>query len=133
MKHWTEDDFLRWLYTTEPGDGHLGACADCRARAERMIETRKSVTADPEVSWEFLASQRRSIYARLGQVKHSFGMRWAVAGASLLSILALSLALIRPWTANNSALYTAADEKLFSDLASIEQSNEPRAIRPIHN
>ena len=133
MKHWTENDLLHWLYTAEGDAAHLDECSDCRARAQQMIEIRKTTTADPEVSWDFLAAQRRSIYARLGRSGRSFAMRWAMAGASLLGIAALSLALLRPWTTESPALYNSADEKLFSDLASIEQSSEPRAIRPIHN
>ena len=44
----------------------------------------------------------------------------------------LSLTALHPWN-TRTAVITSSDEKLFSDLASIEQSNEPRAIRPIHN
>lgn len=133
MKHWTEDDYLSWLYTGEANVRHLDECADCRAHAERMRITYRRATAAREVSWEFLAAQRRSLYRRLGLVNDRFwGARWAVAAASLLCILVLSVALMRPW-GGNSALYTSADEKLFSDLAAIEQTNEPRAIRPIHN
>ena len=136
MKHWTEDDFLHWLYAgSGPAapvqDGHLEECQECRARAGRMIEARRQATAGPEVSTEFLAAQRRSIYGRLGS--RSVTGRWAVAVASLLCILALSVSMLHPWATGNTALYTSSDEKLFSDLASIEQSSEPRAIRPIHN
>lgn len=133
MKHWTEDDFLSWRYAGDADTQHLEECAECRARAKEMVETHRRATVIPEVSWEFLAAQRRSIYRRLGAPDHhSTVMRWSVAGASLLSVVVLSLALMRPWTSNHSALYTSADEKLFSDLVLIEQSSEPRAIRPIH-
>lgn len=133
MKHWTEDDFLSWRYAGDPDAGHLDECAECRARAEQMVETHRRAIAAPDLSWEFLAAQRRGIYRRLGLANEpAASTRWAVAVVSLVCILALSVALMRPWT-GNSPLYTSADEKLFSDLASIEQSNEPRAIRPIHN
>ena len=132
MKHWTEDDFLHWLYAESgPTAPHLEECQECRARAERMTETRRQATAAPEVSSEFLAAQRRSIYSRLGS--RSMAGRWAVAVASLLCIVALSLSMLHPWATGNTALYSSSDEKLFSDLASIDQSSEPRAIRPIHN
>jgi predicted anti-sigma-YlaC factor YlaD len=133
MKHWTEDDFLSWLYTGEADARHLDECATCRARAQQMTGTRERATAAPEISWEFLAAQRRSIYRKLGLVNEpAVPVRWAVAAVSLVCILALSVALMRPWT-GNTPLYTSADEKLFSDLAAIEQSSEPRAIRPIHH
>lgn len=134
MKHWTEADFLDWLYAGRADDaGHLDECTACRERAAEMIETRRRAVAEREVLWEFLAAQRRAIYRRLGDSgQHSFAMRWAVAAVSLLGIVVLSLTLMHPRT-GNSTLYTSADEKLFSDLVSIEQSNEPRAIRPMHH
>lgn len=132
MKHWTEDEFLRWLYAGEGDAIHLDDCDECRARAARMSEVRRTATAAPEISWEFLAAQRRSIYQRLEQ-GGGMAKRWTVALASLVCIVALSLTLLRPWAGQDSALYTSSDAKLFSDLASIEQTSEPRAIKPIHD
>jgi predicted anti-sigma-YlaC factor YlaD len=132
MKHWTQDEFLNWIYAGEGDAKHLEECHDCRAQADQMSETRRTAIATPEVSWEFLAAQRRSIYQRLEKGSGMAG-RWSVAFASLICIVALSLTLMRPWAGSDRALYTSSDAKLFSDLASIEQSSEPRAIRAIHN
>ena len=143
MKHWTEDEFLHWLYagsdpSAAPNEAvHLNECEQCRSRAEQMAATRRQSATAPDISWDFLAAQRRSIYRRLGVESGSLGSRsiarrWAVAMASLVCIVALSLTVLHPWS-RSTALYTSSDEKLFSDLASIEQSPEPRAIRPIHN
>lgn len=142
MKHWTEDDFLHWLYAgSDPHApmeaGHLKECEQCRSRVEQMTETRRRATTPPEISWDFLAAQRRSIYRRLGLESGSLGSRslfrrWTVAMASLVCIVAISLTMLHHWTGTPD-LYTSSDAKLFSDLASIEQSSEPRAIRPIHN
>lgn len=143
MKHWTEDEFLHWLYADSDLSAalneavHLNECEQCRTRAEQMAATRRQSATAPEVSWDFLAAQRRSIYSRLGLEagflgSRSIARRWAVAVASLVCILALSLTMLHTW-AGKPDLYTSSDEKLFSDLASIEQSSEPRAIRPIHN
>ena len=135
MKHWTEDDFLHWLYVgsgpTGNQAGHLDECQECSARAERMTAARRQAAIPPEVSSDFLAAQRRNIYGRLDS--HSMLGHWGVAVASLLCIVGLSVSMLHPWAAGKTALYTSSDEKLFSDLASIEQSSEPRAIRPIHN
>ncbi|MDQ6758677.1 MAG: hypothetical protein M3Z32_02280 [Acidobacteriota bacterium] len=141
MKHWTEDDFLRWLYApdieTGRDDAHLSECESCRTRTEQMIATRREAAARPEISRDFLAAQRRSIYSRLGGESgvrggRTFGRRWAVAMATLICTVGLSLAALHAWK-TETAVVTSSDEKLFADLASIEQSNEPRAIRPIHN
>ena len=103
MMHWTEDDFINWRYAGDADGRHLDECAECRARAEQMVETHQRATATPELCWEFLARQRRNIYRRLGAAgHHSMVVRWAIAGVSLLSFVVLSLALMQPWTSNNS-------------------------------
>ena len=134
MKHWTETEFLRWLYTGDGDAGHLDVCPACRNRAQAMIQRRRITTTPPEISWEVLAAQRRSIYRRLGSAPMQWvPRRWAVALASFLCVAALSLAVIRSWTGDDAPLYTSSDAKLFSDLVSIDQSEEPKAIQPIRN
>jgi hypothetical protein len=142
MKHWTEDDFLRWLYAGSDRSapmqgGHLNDCPECRFRADRMLEARRDAIKVPELSPDFLTAQRRKVYRRLGVESGWLGNRsragrWALAMLSFACILVFSLTSLHPWTAKN-AVYSSSDEKLFSDLVSIEQSSEPRAIRPIHS
>ncbi len=141
MKHWTDDDFLHWLYApdSEPrrDPGHLKECESCQARTEQMIATRREAVKPPALSGDFLAAQRRNIYSRLGGKAgagdgRTFARRWAIAMGSLICTVGLSLTALHPWN-TGTAVVTSSDEKLFSDLASIEQGNEPRAIRPLHN
>ncbi len=141
MKHWTEDDFLHWLYAPdiEPRRdlGHLKECESCRARTEQMLAIRREAVTPPALSRDFLAAQRRSIYSRLGGETgadggRTFARRWAIALGTLICTVGLILTALHPRN-TETAVVTRSDEKLFSDLASIEQSNEPRAIRPIHN
>jgi len=133
MIHWTEDDFKNWLYGLKDDDGHLGACDECRAESERIAAVRRRVSADPEVSPDFLSAQRRAIYGRLTEPRqHRAVMRWAVSLATVIVLAGLSIAYLRPNRAPQP-IYTYADEQLFSDLAQIEQTSEPRAIQPMHN
>ena len=133
MKHWTEDDFTSWLYGLKVDDNHLIECAECRAQSQRIAAVRRQATADPEVSSDFLAAQRRAIYERLDQPhRHNAAMRWAVSLATVIVLLGLSVAYLRP-NRSPQPIYTHADEQLFSDLSQIEQTSEPRAIQPMHN
>lgn len=127
MKHWTEKDFTEWMYGLKEEDTHVASCTECRGEIERLkLERGRTITL-PEVSHEFLAAQRRNIYQRLGGPMHSWHpMRWGVSAAALL-ILTLSVTL-HTWKSTPAI----SDEQLFSDLANIEQSNEPKAIAPIH-
>ena len=105
MKNTNHDDFEKWL----------------RGRFESLPE--------PEVSSEFLAAQRRSIYRRLDLPRRNWmPMRWAFSLALLLMMVAGGLTFER----RHRTAPAISDEQLFSDLSALEQSNEPKAIQPMH-
>jgi len=85
---------------------------------------------EPEVSPEFLAQQRRSIYQRLHSRPRSWisTRSWALSLAMLFLMLAGGLTLERRY----KTAPPISDEQLFSDLSAMEQDNEPKAIQPIH-
>lgn len=142
--HLSNDELLDRLYGLGEAEGktslHLRECAGCANRL-RAFERRQAETAaaSPAVSSEFLAAQRRGIYARLeeGPQLHS---RWAPA---LAAACALAVGLLwvypahhaRPQAPNRpvpAAHAEITDEQLFSDVYSMEQSAEPRAAVPMH-
>jgi len=126
MKHWTEEDFKQWLYGLKDEDPHLAECAECRAERERLILQRRRVLTPPEISNDFLAAQRRSIYQRLGQpVRHWAPLRWALSAAAIVVVM-LGVTL------NTRRQPAISDEQLFSELSAMEQTAEPKAIAPIH-
>ena len=129
MKHWTDSDFENWLYGLKEPDGHTSECEECRTEMTRLTAVRQRVVAPVEVSSDFLAAQRRNIYRRLGAPMRNWApVRWALSAAMLLVVMfSLSVPLRKQQTAA-----APSDEQLFKDLASIEQTAEPRAIQPIH-
>jgi predicted anti-sigma-YlaC factor YlaD len=128
MNHWTGIDFQHGLYGLRELDQHLEECAECRGELERLKRERCRMAAEPEVPHEFLAAQRRKIYARMETPRHNpLVMRWVLSAAMLLMIAGLAF---QQWRQRPPAI---SDEQLFSDLSSIEQSAEPKAIQPIHN
>jgi hypothetical protein len=129
MKHWTATDFQNWLYGLRDEDQHLAECSECQGEMERLKWERHRIVAQPEVSHEFLAAQRRRIYQRLEKPhRNVFAWRWALSAAMLF----LMIAGITFQQLHNTSP-AISDEQLFSDLSSIEQSAEPKAIQPIHN
>ena len=130
MKHWNEIDFQNWLYGVKDEDQHVAACADCRAEMERLRVERRRLTAEPEVSADFLAAQRRSIYSRLeeGRTSHWAAWRWVLSSAMLLAIV-VGLTIPR-WHKTAPAM---SDDQLFRELSAMEQSAEPKAIQPMHD
>jgi hypothetical protein len=88
---------------------------------------------EPEVSSEFLAAQRRSIYRRLDEPRRNWiSLRWALSLAMLLVMFAGGLTLERRHKSAPAISTSMSDEQLFSDLSAMEQSSEPKAIQPIH-
>lgn len=130
MKHWTEIDFQNWLYGIKDEDQHVAACADCRLEMERLREQRGRLTQEPEVSADFLAAQRRSIYSRLeeGRAGHRAAWRWVLSTAMLLAIV-VGLTIPR-W---HKTAPPISDDQLFRELSAMEQSAEPKAIAPMHD
>ena len=129
MKHWTETDFREWLHGLKERDAHADECPKCNAEFERLAAKRRAIVAQPEVSEAFLAEQRRNIYNRLEHSTRNFApLRWALS-ITVLLVVAVSLTLPR-W--NRPPVMLTNDEQLFSDLAAIEQTDEPKAIQPIH-
>jgi len=109
MKNTSHDDFEKWLH----------------GRFESLPE--------PEVSSEFLAAQRRSIYRRLDEPRpNRAAMRWAFSLTMLLLMFAAGLTLEHRHKAASAVSPTLSDDQLFSDLSAMEQTSEPKAIQPIH-
>lgn len=149
-RHLSQDDLLVQLYGVggqgfDQDDVHLRECAECAARLEAMVRTKAGLRAEAEartqVSSGFLAAQRRSIYSRLDAAASSVTasyVRWApaLAGAGLLAVGLLFLPhpqAINPHAPDAAvAQELTSEEKLVSDLYSMEQSFEPSADAPIH-
>lgn len=129
MKHWTETDFQHWLYGLKHQDRHVTECPACRGEMERLKGERERIIAEPEVSHEFLAAQRRKIYERIESPRHhSLALRWLLSAAMLL--LMIVGVTFEQFHKTQPAI---SDEQLFSDLSSMDQNAEPKAIQPIHN
>jgi hypothetical protein len=152
-RHLTNDELLNRLYGLGEAEGetnlHLQECTECADRWRAFERRRAETAAWPEVSNEFLVSQRRGIYARLEE-RPGMHVRWAPAVAAGF-LLAAGVYLSLPGTIPRRHAPQAAtsvhnrpapvahvvhtemsDEQLFSDVYSMEQSAEPRAAVPMH-
>ena len=131
-KHLTSDELVDRLYGVG-ADDHLDHCRDCTGRFLELRK-RREVAAEPvPASYEFLAAQRRGIYARMGQQPQA-RMKWVPALAACLCLVAVGVVTrhqeIRQET--QTAKTETVDPQLFSDVYSMEQSAEPLAAKPIH-
>ncbi|HTW66725.1 MAG TPA: hypothetical protein VME17_19030 [Bryobacteraceae bacterium] len=97
---------------------------------ESWLHEKSHSAAEPEVSAEFLAAQRRAIYRRMDETQRVRPlMRWALSFAMLLALVAGGIQFEHR---SKSTAPTISDEQLFSDLSAMEQRTEPKAVQPIH-
>jgi predicted anti-sigma-YlaC factor YlaD len=127
-KHLTTDELVDKLYGVG-ADGHLNECEECSERFGQLRERREMVTQPLEASYEFLAAQRRDIYARMGE-KPQARMKWVPALAAAACLVAAGVFVHHP--AAQVAKPEVVDPQLFADVYSMEQSMEPLAAKPIH-
>jgi anti-sigma factor RsiW len=155
-RHLGDDELVDRLYGLggQESDEHLAGCDACAERWNEMRRIQARLTATEPVSGEFLAAQRRAIYARLGERVPETGWRTSVGwmkGAcapalAATALVAIGIAIHRPVAmrgtshgvsrgtgAGAAAFHADADDaKLFSDVYSMEQSAEPSVAAPIH-
>lgn len=146
QQHWTSDQLLDKLYgisnAEAAAESHLGSCADCSARWDRLTMQRVAIVEPPAVSNDFLAAQRRSIYARMDQKPplwwHSlFSQKGFAASAAAVLVIVGGLAFFRsgpvPLTHPTvaSPQQEVSDTQFFAEMSRLEQSSMPQAVSPI--
>lgn len=140
--HLNHDELIERLY----GVGrNPHECAECRRRLQELDARRAEAAPLAEASGDFLAAQRRGIYARLGERPRASTV-WAPATVGALCLAAgLIVYHGSPPSAPHAvkqavshvaprAAFTgdsASDDQLLSDVYAMEQSAEPRAAAPI--
>jgi len=133
--HLNDDALLDMLYGLGGDEPHLRECTVC---AERFSELRRkreilasAVDLSREVSSDFLAAQRRKIYARLERPEPK-RLGWAPALA-MACLVAVGMLVYHPSTPPTPQQHgEVSDSQLFSDAYSMDQSLEPSAAAPIH-
>lgn len=133
-KHYTESDFLDRLYEIGREDGHLEACAECRAKYATWLAARVEVTRQPEVPAAFLVEQRGRILERAAQPMASFRnfLRWSPALA--MAAMALVVVLWNRPSPKPVVVETAqvSDTQVLADIYRTAYDVEPQAVAPLH-
>ena len=142
-RHLTNDEMMDQLYGIGgPEAGlHLAECVECTHRYTAFEGKRAEMAAGSaiELAPSVLAAQRRAVYARLGEAPRKQA-HWmpALAAAALLAVALVvyhpsTPVVSRPAPSAHADLSHAelSDVQLFSDVYSIEESDEPRAAAPI--
>ncbi|HEY4361636.1 MAG TPA: hypothetical protein VGN17_11725 [Bryobacteraceae bacterium] len=149
MKHLNDDQLLDRFYgLSSSGENahthsHVDQCPECAGRLAAMELRRTDSAAETgasgrPISHDFLAQQRRAIYARIEQPAN-IRARWAPALAAA-TLLAVGVLMYHPRVPSKPVAHRTpapvarpelSQEQLFSDVFSMEQASEPRAAAPI--
>jgi hypothetical protein len=127
MKHLTTDELVNLVYGVGTS-GHLDQCRNCADRFEELRERRAMAAESLPVSYDFLAAQRRNIYARMGE-RPQATLKWVPAMAAAACLIAVGVFSYHP---AQGVKPEVVDAQLFADVYSMEQSMEPIAAQPIH-
>ena len=134
--HWTDEQLIAYLYGLESADAHFSACDECQGRVAAMRAQRRAIDAasHEQVSFDFLAAQRRTIYARLTNKtpwwSNAQVRRWASAAAAVL-VMGGGLLVYQEKQAHRSADSTVSDAQLAQDVSRMAQDAEPQSTAPL--
>jgi len=131
--HWTDEQLIDHLYGVGPTDGHLNQCDQCHSRLSAMETRRQQFSPEELVSDQFLAAQRRAIYARMSKPHHWWQdvpvRRWAAAAASI-AVLSGSLTVYE--MRQREIADARADAQLAQDVSQMSFESEAQATAPLH-
>jgi hypothetical protein len=125
------------LYGIGPNNSHLDECAPCRERLSALSANRQALEReagnDSEVSFAFLAAQRREIYAGLlepARLWQRFSVRrWASAAITVL-VLGSGFAVFEQHQ-RESAKNQISDVQLAQEMSSVSQDLEAQPVAPL--
>ena len=156
-RHWNDSQFLELIYGLRQPDEHLARCPDCGSGRDQFMERRRGILAEPEISGQYLASQRRRIFARLEQPRQTWTWKLVPAMAAVAVLMAAFLlqgpaqapvqkarltdaqlfteALSMATSSAPSPLYIASsagtEKGFYDDVYSLAFSSEPQAAKPL--
>ncbi len=135
LEHWTDEQLIASLYGAGPENEHLRNCAECRERLSALEANRKALERDAadDVSFAFLAAQRRRIHARLAEPVRPWSgfrvRRWASAVGALL-VLGGGFVLIEQYR-HEQAENKISDVQLAQEMSRISQDLEAQPVAPL--
>jgi hypothetical protein len=134
--HWTDEDLIAYVYGIGPEGAHLQECAVCRDRLSLLKANRRNVEMHDDsdhVSFEFLAAQRRQIYAKLDAARTWSGLqirRWASLAAALL-LLSGGVAVYEQHQRETAENMSLSDAQLAQQVSAMAEDSEPQPTAPL--
>lgn len=136
--HWTNDQLIAELYGVGPEDGHLRGCGVCQERLSALTGHRQALevtsSTGADVSVEFLAAQRRQIYAKIAQPARwwsATNMRRVASAAATLLVLGGGLMVYEEHQEQQAVNDKVSDAQLAAQVSNMAQDSEPSSTGPL--
>ncbi len=132
-KHYSDDDLVARLFGLGPDDPHLAECEECTRRWDKIrerIELRRP--AEVEVPADFLAAQRRAIYARVERKSRRLPLRWLPLPAAALLVLVMVFTVFKP-ASHKSPKDVISDDQALQDVFTTGSRIELAGLNPVES
>lgn len=136
--HWTDEQLVEHIYGVGPEDKHLEGCLECQGRLASFRQHRQAVersAGGDGVTFDFLAAQRRNIYARLADRTSwwpRLGVRrWATAAAAAVALTGGIVVYENTQQHSLQARNKISDAQLAQEISQIASDSEPQPIAPL--
>lgn len=136
--HWTDDQLVAHAYGVGPEDRHLQACDACQTRLAAMQVHRQVVertaSRQADVTADFLAAQRRQIYAKIEQPVHWWSpmhLRRVASAAATLLVLAGGVMVYEEHHEQQVMNEKVSDAQLAEQVSNMAQDSEPASTAPL--
>ncbi len=136
--HWTDEQLVEHIYGVGPEDGHLESCLECQGRLASFRQHRQAIersAGSDGVTFDFLAAQRRNIYARLADRtpwRSRLRMRrWATAAAAAVALTGGIIVYENTQQHSLEARNKISYAQLAQEISQIASDSEPQPIAPL--
>jgi len=132
-RHWTNEEMLAHVYGVGPEDNHPDRCLECRQAVKNLEATHVSMLPTQEPDYQFLAAQRRAIYARIETRRGGFfslKLTHAFAATAML-VCGFMLSLPKPVVTVDTAV--SHEDRFYTNLYAEISSDMPSAAGPIQH
>jgi hypothetical protein len=136
--HWTDEQIVDHIYGVGPADGHIDNCQECAGRflafQQRRLSLDSAAPSEEALSGDFIAAQRRAIYAKIGEPRRFWSLlplRRVASAAATVVVLAGAFLFYQDRQARQVARAQVSDAQLAQEVSQMAFDTEPVSTAPL--
>ncbi len=135
--HWTDEQIVDHIYGVGPADGHIDSCRECAGRflafQQRRLSLESAAPPRDALSDDFIAAQRRAIYARISEPRTLWSLlplRRLASAAATVIVLAGAFMFYQDRETRQVARAQVSDAQLAQEVSQMAV-DEPQSTAPL--